>query len=868
MKPVTGGTFRDASGQAHPWHITQAHLLEWDGAPYLPVGGAFTPHFWAEGQTDAAWDADTQALQTLKQHGVTDLYLYAGAGGLTRVPPAAVQRLLDYLDASGFHYGLEIADFPKDPLVGYVVKPSVYRDPSPPYQGQARFSHIAGLQDAIYMLVSGSEVQPPGAAKIIDGETAQVDIQEAPPGDVLLLYPRRRFGAGTPESHLPDLWQGYDEYRDRLLAFFSRVRLGKGFRFFLDPLTDRLGMNGEVQNLIPTTQGFRQDFEVWLHNKYSSEDALTRRWGLEDRNQGFDFPTAARCIPLWYQFKGDPALYDPIKGGPEALYPVINKPVIKSAYWDDLQAFKIESTRGYMNAIAEALKKGVADVPVIYKWTQHSPLFTNTSDGVGYDGIGMEAYGTGLALSRDAGAYAYAQAQETPKTTWLIVSGTAETPPEEKTTPGFVSKATLFDDWDHLKDIGARGFFAQALQRLPADDNKNVNLLAVPDQLAWLGSYAATLQASARDLATQRPQVLWYPQDVAGPDVGVRLLPGDVWWLPTYRPGQGLLLGPDLLGYSLTDPTDGQPLNVLWSPRDASTSARFDLGKTAAPTVTSAAGAPLPAPHSKGVWTIPVGAAPTLVRGVPTLPLSLDAPAAAEEEARHLLALADSERIDVELLRQQFFHTENATHDTPADAPVRYQSFRQIVDGLTLALRPYVWQEGEDTSENTFDAVTPDPEASGGAYLSLDTDRAPPPLSADSPGAYRAVYKFPVSAPGLYTLWMAGTPPGTPAASPFTYQIDEGTPSGTRDAPSEGGAYAGKFVWSQLGDAKLARGPHTLTITVTGRRALDKHYALALDAFCITRAPFHPDGTRQPPIDIPPDIAASADKDKGKGHKR
>ena len=87
--------------------------------------------------------------------------------------------------------------------------------------------------------------------RITGGDTAEVDIKEAGPGDVLLLYPRRRFDAGTPESHLPDLWQGYDEYRDRLLTFFSHVRLGQGFRFFLDPLTDRIGLNGEVQNLDP-----------------------------------------------------------------------------------------------------------------------------------------------------------------------------------------------------------------------------------------------------------------------------------------------------------------------------------------------------------------------------------------------------------------------------------------------------------------------------------------------------------------------------------------------------------------------------------------------------------------------------------------
>ena len=94
--------------------------------------------------------------------------------------------------------------------------------------------------------------------------------------------------------------------------------------------------------------------------------------------------------------------------------------------------------------------------------------------------------------------------------------------------------------------------------------------------------------------------------------------------------------------------------------------------------------------------------------------------------------------------------------------------------------------------------------------------------------------------------------------------MDDGAPSTTRDAPTEGGAYAGKFVWSGLGDATLTRGPHTLTIAVTGRRAQDKRYALALDAFCLTRAPFHPDGPRQPPLDIPPDVAAAADKTSSK----
>jgi len=368
-KAVSTGTFQDAKGGLHPWSITESHSLDWDKAPYLPVGGAWTPQSWADAATDADWAADKAALDAMETHGVHDLYLYAGERGLTHVPPASVQRVLDYLDASGFRYGIEIADFPKDPLIGYVVKPSVYRDPAPPTSGSSRFTHIPGLASAFYMLISPRdlEVEEHGLAQVSGADTAVVSVKNASSDDVLLLYPERLFFAGSPESHLPDLWQGYDEYRDRLLGFFRKIKLGPGFRFFLDPLVDKIGFRGEVQNLVPTTDGYRLEFQAWLDKKYGHTiDDLNNGWGIRDRDLP-DFATAARCLPLWFQARGIPAVYDPVK---QVSYPVLhdNRIGIGGHLWQDLTDFRTESTRGYMNAIADVLKKGVADVPVVYKW--------------------------------------------------------------------------------------------------------------------------------------------------------------------------------------------------------------------------------------------------------------------------------------------------------------------------------------------------------------------------------------------------------------------------------------------------------------------------------------------------------------------
>ncbi len=866
QKVVTDGVFQDASGQSHSWQVTPTHVLEWDGRPYLPVGGSFTPHSWVEGQTDDNWNADVLALQSLKQHGVTDLTLNAGALGLTHVPTGAVQRLLDYLDAHGFEYGLDVADFPKQPLIGYTIEPSVYRNASPPEQGTVRFTRIAGLVDAFSVLASSSGSGVPdrlesGPAAIGPGGTASVKVTlGGGDGDVLLLYPRRSFGPGTPEGHLPDLWQGYDEYRDRLLAFLNGLRLGGGFRFFLDPLTDRIGLNGEVQNLVPTTDGFHRDFQAWLDQRYGHNlDTLNHSWGLTNHDLA-DFATAARCVPLWYGVKGLPELYDPTKG---TFLDIFNSPRIQSNYWYDLETFKILSTRGYMDSIADALKHGVADVPVVYTWTQHSPLFTDAETDGGYDGLGIEAYGHGLDLTKSVAAYVYAQAQETPKTTWLIVSATADAPPAQKLSPGFAGQTVLDDDWDSLKDLGARGFFVNSLQALPAAANADVSLVGLPDQLGWLGSYAAGLRADADTLEAERPAVLWYPESVAGPAVGVRPLAGDVWWLPTYAPGQALTLGPSLRGYELNDPDDGLPLTAFWSPGGTLKSAPFTLGPKAAPVVTDVSGTPIPVRPSHGIWTIPVSAVPTLVRGIPYLPLSIDAADDADAEAHRLLNLAVKQNVDIQSEDNYLFLAENETHKLAADDPIRYSDFQQIVSRLTLLLQPFTWVEAESSADTTFSSVAPDTDASNGAYLSLDTDSDPP--SDDAAGGYHASYTFSVNGPGDYALWAAATPPGS-GASPFTWSVDDGPASDAEDDQTSGGPYAGKFAWRDLGDVPLRGGRHTLTIAVTGRRLEDQRYVLGLDAFCVTRVPFSPDGPTQPSVDswLPP---ATPD-DKDKKHKK
>ncbi len=819
LKPQAGGVYVDAAGGSHAWSVGQAHGLTWDGTPYLPVGGTLAPATWTDLPTEANWARDKAAIDLLSKNGVHDVLLSAGTRGLTTVSSVAVQRVLDYLEQKRFLYGIRIADRPSVPLVGTVVKPSVYRNPSPSTAGPTRFSHIPGLTSAFYALVSTHDkaIDESGSARVVGGDTAEVSLKSPANGDVLLLYPQRAYGPGTPESRLPDLWAGYDEYRDRVLGFFGRLKLGPGFRFFLDPLTDQLGFAGEVDNVIPTSDGYRLDFQAWLNKKYGHNvDDLNRGWGIKDHDLP-DFATASRCLPLWSGSRGVAAVYDPQK---KVSYAVLNDNGIGGHLWGDLTQFRLESVRGYMNSMADVLKKGVADVPVVYGWGGSSGLYTNIGPRGGFDGLAMAGAGTGV--------YAFAQAEDTPRTTWLIARGADAGVPDLNTV------------WDSQKDIGARGFFAPA---------------ATAADARRLGDYGASLSFEARDL-TARPRILPYPAGVPGLSVGLRRLPGGVWWLPSYRAGNlfqngdSFTLGPQLRGYKLNDPDGTLPRFVVWSPHGALTSATFPFPKDAPVQIATPSGAPIKVERRNGSLTVPVGADPIVFTHLPGVPLPTDAADAADLEARRLLKLAKVQGMPTDLYEQQLFSIRNSIPTTPQTSDLRYNAFARFISSLASVLQPFVWLEGESAGSYTFDSLVSDSEASGGSYLSLDTDRPPPVSTGDGGSGYTASYPFSVGTAGSYELWIAASPLNQ--SSPFTYTLDDGGANPASDASPEGGLYAGKFVWNQLGTVSLSRGRHTLTVNLTGPRRADSRYVLAVDAFCLSRVPFHPNGAQMPSIELLP----------------
>ena len=416
-RAVSHGDYADRTGTKVHWEINDAHALLWNGTPYLPVGGTFTPRSLASDKPED-WTADQKRLALLKERGVLDI-LIKPERSITKIPVASLQRLVDYLDTNGFRYGLAFGTGLDTPLTSVVVKPNAYRQEVA--EGVTSQFNVTDSEKAAYFVIdlTDKEYKILRSGTVNVRENVAVVPVELPAGisrAVTLLYPTKTPSA-SKDAVLPDLWNGYDDYRDRLLSVLGSVKFGAGLRFFSDPLAKSLSLVGETDYSVPTSEAFRLEFEAFLSRAYASLDDLKAGWDCLD-NKSKSFAEIARLVPLWANGRGAPYLFDPVSS--QTTH--INDTTV-SRWWNDFLQFRTDSIQGYMNAMADALKKQVAEVPVVYTWTQTHPIFLNTDREGGFDGLAVSsrAFDDGI-LGRVLGP-AYSLAEQSSRTMWTVMGG-------------------------------------------------------------------------------------------------------------------------------------------------------------------------------------------------------------------------------------------------------------------------------------------------------------------------------------------------------------------------------------------------------------------------------------------------------------
>jgi len=817
---VSHGAFTDRDGVKHEWYINAAHTLIWDDKPFVPVGGRFQARSWVPQPTEADFQADVEALKTLKTNRITDIYLQPARGGITTVPPGAIQRLIDHLEQEGFTYGISFNDGPQEILSGYDVRPGKYRNVVPADGGNIRFP-IDTLTSALYFLVSenGQEVITVGEATMV-AEGARVTTSAMSGKYVVFLLPRKAFFSSTSIG-IPNLWEGVDNYRDALLLLFRQVKFGKGFRFFVDPLPADMHLSDMFDSFIPTGTAFATEWGEWLARRYKSVDGLQVSWGLPDRPLR-DFREAALVLPLWGGSKGVEFLYNPVNGERYRVQ------TTRSTFWRDLTEFKHEFIRTTMNDLATVLKRTVANVPVVYRGSGYSALFTNLPAGQGFDGIGIAAYGKGSDLVTHSAGYLYAHSAESPKTMWLPVVGTADAPRKEKTSAGFLSRNALHSNLDWLRDIGARGFYVDGV-RLTDPQEKAFDLSLMPEQLRWVADYADVLATTGVAGLERLPTALFYPRSLGIETASLRPLNGGGWWLPSDRPGIAYNFGPSGKAYALSDP-DGSVAYYLWNPAGTRT-IRLRIPKAAtapdAPVVRWSASAE---GKVKGnVVTLTIGQDPIRLENFPTIPVPLDAFKEVTEEIGTMIGMMKKQetldwgRYELQLSGLKRRYNE----DTPLFG---LEEALQLHDQLQNQLRAYAWLEAERATSHSFDTISLKYGASENRVLSVEPRLSGAPIAS-------AFFPIVVRSTGTFNIWVAASPDAS-----FSFRVDGKPLLDEAIAPQRIGAtYAGgKLVWFRYGSATLPRGNHQIEIRANGAALLDTVLFLTGD--------FTPNGTVPPSV--------------------
>jgi len=819
------GTFTDKTGKSHAWAIPASRSLLWDGETYAPIGGWFAPRYLAIGATEANWALDAADLATLKAGGVTDIIVTPSVS-VCSVDPAAWQRMVDHLDEQGFRYGIAMGAGLDTSPTGVVVNPSAHRIPGV-HEGMDVAWDVADADYAWFIVVDsrdGTQIAEEGRVLCRNGQAAVTTGARVADGSVAILYPHGPLRYGR-RGTIPDVWAGLDRYRDRLLLSLGRVKFGSGLRFFLDPLGPPIALDGDAENFVPDSPAFRLEWEAFLSRKYQTMDALATAWSLMDRDIR-DHRAASGLIPLWSRSKGVPFLLDMAIG---KRYQIGGG---ESRFWTDLQECRDASLTYAMSAVADLMKREIANVPVVYSHTGLHRVFTAPSGPGGWDGLGAAVTGQGAVLRTASTEAAFSQVSDAAKPVWFLITE-AGNPPGSRAP--YASRDALFADLDRMRGLGARTVFMQGLAGVTEGDGGLVAMTLDAEHAGHLGEYSR--RAAAATSAQVGPRALPYPAAAAGLVQSGPIGSGGVLWVPSLAPGRAMDFGASYAGYTIKLP-EGETL-VMWSHKgDRET--RLSVADPRKVQAFSPDGLPveIKADVKGRIARLVVMETPLLVRTGGQDVFPVEAVEDALRELRALVAEAQAQKLPAQDFRYRLDTAEARYRHR--DMATAFVMCSQALAGIVDLMQPYSWREAEHANVQTFTEVMTDPGASAGMYLALNTSASPPR------DGYSLQLQFRAPADDTYDVWLACTPPGQ-TTSAFAWIVDAGETRTSADGSVVGASYLGdRFCWMNLGRVPMKPGNHTFTLRVTDRSAIGAAYSLAVDALLVTRAPFTPRGTARP----------------------
>jgi hypothetical protein len=829
------GIYRDGAGGQHAWVIQRSHALHWDDKPYVPSGVVFRSAY-LKAPSAATLQTDAQELDQLRAAGILDLWVEPQRG-LLECSVEETQAVVDLLESRGFRYGFRVGDRHRGPLTGFSPTLSPMRLSATRLQPGAHETWIIPTpkaRRAVYAVVSAAPDERRQDFTIATGE-ASVDANGATVDVRLrnssLLGKTRGLLWVVPEVEIEpeelgsfgDLWAGMQGYTVRLKRHLQAVKFGPGLRFLLDPFAAGDGSVGREELVFPSSPAFHEAFKEWLTRRTGGILSLNLHWRTTDRRIN-DYEQAARMIPLWA--RNDPPeedgwLFDPVEKQAYRCTPR------QSAIWRDLEEFRTQTLKRWMNSICTQLRTEGLNVPMLFTWSAYHPLFTNNPSAAGYDGLGAQLFGQPASLGAETAAYALAQAEGADRCTWLVATRLAGPPGPNGAPAALASSGEAKALWQAALEVGFRGVYLDP-QQVP-------NAGAVARELA-------AAQSASSAVVDRVPRVCFFPMALLATERASRLSNG-VWWVPSQNPAGVLTLGGTMRGYQIDHPFGPdhsvESGVVLWT-TSGKQEATFYADRPDALQLYSTAGEPMKFEKKKFEFKLQLSEQPVVATGIQGSSLfPMEQATLALEEFDALLKVAEARKLDSASHRSVY--QEAKRNLTVGTAAVVHNMVQPNLSQLRRELTPYIWLEGERSSSHNFTGIAYQPGASAGTYLRLDR------LSAPQAGVMRARYLFDIRRDGSYEIWIAGRVPGRPGVSPLLWQIDDEVAVELRQAEPKGADYASGLAWFTLGRLTLKAGRHELTLVVAEKAEGEGgKYAAGIDTVVLSQEPFNPRGIERP----------------------
>lgn len=753
------------SSQSPSWEVSAQNSLTVQGRPYIPVGLRI--------------DGSLRSIREAEEAGVMDVLVEMPLVGRDWKETIAA------LESRGMRYMVTVST-PAPTAETIAVEPESYRLPG--LIGTVKLNlNLPEVKRAYAVLASESTgtVRWEGMLESVAGKITYETDRDLVANHVLILYPL------TQSSEVPDFWEQFDLFRDRLLQNLRENPFGPGYRGMVNPFGQVTAFMPAQAQFIPASPFFRMELQAYLKQKYGSLQTATTAWGVSVSGiQSID--DLAHVTPMWSESRGIPRALD-WKRGDSMTVEVDN-----SAMWSDYRQVMFSSAVRRYKRLAESVRQ-LTNGPVVQDWYGWAGPYENAE--VGLDGVGYQTAATSLITTLDAAARPLSTILRADRPQVLLATNltlqTEESSPKVNTIV------------DATRRIGVRGWYFQA---------------QTPEQKTEVGQIARLL-ATDESLPLQKPRALFFPEAALNPAVIAEVTPG-VWWLPAPGAGRFLDFGEGVEGYQYEEP--GQRFIALWSVGDPRI-VKFRMTDPQTVQFQPVDGTILDIRRRRNEVEFNLPVRPVIIPN----PAEIPVPMASYEITTAMvdsLLLRFGSRIDVAgTARYEVNLAINAFQRNPGAA---FLDIRRQWRELLVKAAPYAWAEAENVQENTFSAAKEVPGASAGRVLLLNAYLSRPDAE------HFALFTLNQGIAGAHDVWVAGHIP--PSFLPHV-RLKVGEAEYPVE-PTKLSFYGAGLGWYKVGQIELTGQQDEIRLVCPPGLP----GTLMIDALVASPTPFTPNGSHPP----------------------